>query len=1386
MTAKTRRFKYEDEKSSKFWEVTQDAGAVTVRYGKTGTAGQTQEKAFNDAALAAKHVDKLVREKVGKGYVEQGTDSASESSATEEPVAKTVPAKPAPRKASTPKSPLQDPEASSESLLTLLGKDDATNRLLARHPNASGELLERLSHSSDKATRQAVAGSPNTPPEIYVRLGQQFPKEFLANPALDVLLMVNPGLLDQVPEALLVRLLKQPACPASLLTWGAAHPQEKVQLAVAMNASAPEEALRRLRQSQHAGVRQAVKGDTTEQAEVDPEKAFEQAVRERLLGMSSEELEEAWSSGDIGLAQWDALPLTFRLAKASKSDCFSPFAIGRILRDTDRTLESLRNALPSYPAWSVVAAESAAPIQVLEQLCMDSTYEVRAGVAWNKIASASILESLSGDPDDYVRMHVARHPATPAQVLKRLAGDSEQRVLENVAANPNTPPEVLQLLCTSARLQAAVAGNPATPETFRQSLLSTMATSSHHYPRGDAAANCFAAASLLTALAKDESRAVRERLVRNPSIPDEALRILAVDPESGIRALVAENPRVSVELLRILSRDESDFVRGQVARSKLSPSSILEELAREQNAWVTQEVAGNPNTPLHVLESLAKDSDEKVRLGVAANPKTPPEVLQKLAADRVTEVIVKAVGNPETPVLAMIPQCKSKSVGVRRALAAQAHRSPEILELLWKDAHADVRKAVTECEGLSTEMLGEMIRSTNQESELTSLLNHPNLSPEDVEFVTNKLFKTSARESGWYRQELSGASAEVRAAVEGGNFFHHHGKDPNKAVLAKRPIAQVMALCAGPFIEPARLAKVAGSTDWLVRAAVARNSATPPNLLKKLAADTNSTVAALAGKTQSRSSEPQPESVAASTRYADLTRAATEVLVRLRKSAAENPGILISFVTDHAWAERADLQEVMTALRLLNLFDEIIPLALAELDGNHAEALWAVGAASTDADVRRRLAEFPSCPVDVVRQLSRDSDLDVLLSALCSPVLPEGDRDEVVKKLRKLRGVRLKALLSNPRAPAAVLVEYSTKQDSEVRCLVAANPSTPTTILEAMAGDSEGGVRRAVASNTAAPAQLLDRLSKSKQEDMQWALFSNLSASADVRVAALHRLAHSCKKHWVLGAIAESELVPAELLADFAIHPDSELRADAAGNPTITRASLQILSVDRGAGVRAAVARNPATPSSILEILSQDEHVDVRRAIAGNSSTPPEVLEKLADDADQEVRGWVALNPSTPLAVLESMAMDSDMLIRAAAARNSSMPLQTLVELAGDVTWQVRWKAVSNQSIPTDVRDRYFRCWVTRVQEAIKRAVIAREGAAAEPQTPVSPAELLRALGWLGMITPGDDNKALTKASRSTDWLVRLGVALHPSVSEGILKILRQDKDPDVARGARS
>ena len=68
-----RRFEFTDAKSSKFWQVESSGADFTVTYGKIGTDGQAKTKALADAATAEKEVEKLIAEKIGKGYVEVAT-----------------------------------------------------------------------------------------------------------------------------------------------------------------------------------------------------------------------------------------------------------------------------------------------------------------------------------------------------------------------------------------------------------------------------------------------------------------------------------------------------------------------------------------------------------------------------------------------------------------------------------------------------------------------------------------------------------------------------------------------------------------------------------------------------------------------------------------------------------------------------------------------------------------------------------------------------------------------------------------------------------------------------------------------------------------------------------------------------------------------------------------------------------------------------------------------------------------------------------------------------------------------------------------------------------------------------------------------------------------
>jgi predicted DNA-binding WGR domain protein len=78
-----RRFELIEGTASKFWEVEQSDTELNIRWGRIGTAGQSQTKSFADAAKAAAALTKLVAEKAGKGYSEVGVAAGAAIGTTE-------------------------------------------------------------------------------------------------------------------------------------------------------------------------------------------------------------------------------------------------------------------------------------------------------------------------------------------------------------------------------------------------------------------------------------------------------------------------------------------------------------------------------------------------------------------------------------------------------------------------------------------------------------------------------------------------------------------------------------------------------------------------------------------------------------------------------------------------------------------------------------------------------------------------------------------------------------------------------------------------------------------------------------------------------------------------------------------------------------------------------------------------------------------------------------------------------------------------------------------------------------------------------------------------------------------------------------------------------
>lgn len=150
----SRRFEFEEDGSSKFWEVLVTGTTCTVRFGKIGTAGQKKPKVLASADAAQKEMDRLVREKTGKGYQEVKLRGAAPPKA----VAASSPSKPVASAAAT------EPwgtEALRQAAFRALRRAQRTN---ARRENAptwfTPDQLARL--ETDPALAESMMPPPPT------------------------------------------------------------------------------------------------------------------------------------------------------------------------------------------------------------------------------------------------------------------------------------------------------------------------------------------------------------------------------------------------------------------------------------------------------------------------------------------------------------------------------------------------------------------------------------------------------------------------------------------------------------------------------------------------------------------------------------------------------------------------------------------------------------------------------------------------------------------------------------------------------------------------------------------------------------------------------------------------------------------------------------------------------------------------------------------------------------------------------------------------------------------------------------------------------------------------------------------------------------------------
>lgn len=1283
----------------------------------------------------------------------------------------------------------RDSNTGATDLGRLLGIAESVDRLLAANPNADTDLLTKLSHSSDKATRKAVVLNANAPKEALMRLARQFPGDFFRNTAFDLLLLEDPNLLFDLDRGVLKNILKRPECPESFMRWAAAHGNEAEQLAIAANPNAPKSILENLALGSNAKVADAASGHEQVAGHVpqDPERSFGQALARELRTTVG-----GWwiQKGYLGLPQMsviarsslaEAFGIESVITEGLRHPACPPLALEAAARDEVPLIRLAASANPACPENLSRELQEA----VAHEQDPDVLWELLELPTCSDAAKLAAINALSKGDDVEDKRRVLLIPQLPQEVLMRLTQDDDEIIRLKAFMHPSCPTKLLEEIALSKEidLRGAAVTNPASP------------------------------AKVLILLAQDHDDDIRRDVTRRPDCPLAVLESLGNDPSGAVRAAVAENHQCPSDLLDLLARDPADAVRKSVAQHSNCPPNVLQGLAADANEKVRARVAAHPSCPGTELTALARDPSSDVRLQVASNPSCPEATFTLLAGDS-SESVRAAIGKlPQCPLDVMLKLSVDSSVWVRRAVAGNHESSDKIVELLKVDPDARVREAIAgkatcprECLKALAEDAVDSVRlavgdNAATPAEVISLLagdqsegvrariaRHPDcprplldaLAHDDDEYVRrNVAYNASCSQpvrdeiagklDGWEEELISNPQffTEELLQILGRNSDPRVRLRVAQHAACPKPLQRelverlVHTYYVGPVeewpefqarvrsaSEEARRAWEVGDILWIEEWMAGKAANQQNTAIRVLGLSHQSTSQEVLAKNAKRTSWLERAAVARN-RYTPatvLSGLASDVHGVVRGLAREN---LAAAEKASTLAGQKQAALANQAVDLRPFLDEVgHRLAKARQWGFFAGTAPPAIAIQMPADLRWRglVSRQTLSLVELVPSL-----LDGFVPlALVAPGLAE-------------------ALAENPALSREAITKLARSRNATVRIKLARHRNAPRDVLLTMAKDKELTVKWAVAENPSSPGEILEELAQQKG-------------------TASH--------------VAANRACPPRVLAALAQNPDTYVRCCVAGNMSCPEILLQSLAQSADKEVRGYVAGNAACPKYLLVSLSSDEEEDVRAAVAANASCPEEVAAVLASDASDKVRDYLSERKEMEASRrakadseheadthgVATVAANPDRWARLRVAKNELCPVEVLMALSEDPEQPVRQAVALNPACPGEVRDAIVKREAGVLQIAID--------ALRMPLRPLDWSDLDlsgldvesalkdKGLHLLAILHPSCDRRALEKATKSADRFERLAAALNPSLALGLARRLLDDTDEDVGRAA--
>lgn len=770
----------------------------------------------------------------------------------------------------------------------------ATRLALALADHTASNLLQQLADDEDAEVRRAVASNPNTPQDVLLTLGREFPDAIVANPIFNILLLENP-------ESLFVRLsLARSSTSSETLVNLSALPDEEILCAIAENSNTPVATLAQLVQNPP----QIYDYDDPDGSEFD--RLFTCVAKNPNTPASLLIRLANHSGGSVRyvVAEHPNTPVSILDRFADSSNVEMHRAILRNPNTPTMTLERLagqevketRDRVKMHPNVSEMAIaivnfmdeKPETPLHLLPTFATHSRPAVRRLVAAHPHTPSTVLDQLSLDLDDGVRHKVGEHPNASATALEHVAewlvtkhqqsspsnrqgyehsaialvkrSNITSKVLETllrmgvikvavaIAACKAAPPEtLLKFIESEEQFQepsfwSILAGNPNTPVEGLEILFSRLE------------------------LARDSQRGLYE-IARHPNVSVQLLKKLAPRclQNPNLCSLMLKNPTMPGELLRWLANHphikETYNAEALIAEHPNTPVDLLLRFVTDPSVYIRQGLASNINAPVAILETLADDEDESVHANLLANPSTPVDILERFAAHLQNERFGESlINNPGTPakLLALLVDAPNRKI--RQGVAAHPNASADTVMKLAADQNYLVRQAILQRSDLTESVIETLAEKTfaQAEADKPERMDEWNV-PGGRAMTLSEMLRASTAGKAFAQADpqeqdkideanVSGKAAHPVSSVQEGLAKTNYGDILEG--LASHPKTPVHILEKLATNQPEILYRRFGDALFRsIRKAVASNINAPISILEQLAGDEQPNVGAAAQKT---------------------------------------------------------------------------------------------------------------------------------------------------------------------------------------------------------------------------------------------------------------------------------------------------------------------------------------------------------------------------------------------------------------------------------------------------------------------------------------------------------------------------------------------------------